>query len=105
MSDAIEELISDIERKFSKILTDVRGQLHAFRVMEDAYRARAVKAEVERDRLLAALKDDRLHDALKEALEGWEYAAQYKGEYFVKKHGDMEEIAELRKLLAKEAGQ
>jgi chromosome segregation ATPase len=55
MSDAIEELISDIERKFSKILSDVCGQLIAFRVMEDAYRERAVKAEAERDRLREAL--------------------------------------------------
>ena len=42
---------------------------------------------------------DALRAALEEALDGWEYAAQYKGEYFVKKHGDTEDIARLRKLL------
>ena len=40
-----------------------------------------------------------LKEALEEALDGWEYAAQYKGEYFIKKHGDSEDIARLRKLL------
>lgn len=37
--------------------------------------------------------------ALEEALEAWEYAAKYKGEYLADKHGDFEDIARLRALL------
>jgi hypothetical protein len=40
--------------------------------------------------------------ALKEALDGWEDAAQYKGEFLMKKHGDAEDIARLRALLPAE---
>jgi hypothetical protein len=40
-----------------------------------------------------------LRAALKDALDGWEYAANYKGEYLARKHGDAEDIAELRTLL------
>lgn len=35
----------------------------------------------------------------REALDEWEYAAQYKGEFLAKKHGDAERIAEHRKAL------
>lgn len=42
-----------------------------------------------------------LKSALKEALEGWEYAAKYKGDFLSKKHGDFEDISKLRKLLEK----
>lgn len=42
----------------------------------------------------------RLADALEEALDGWEYAASYKGDYLRNKHGDAEDIARLRALLA-----
>jgi len=40
-----------------------------------------------------------LEAALKEALEGWSYCANYKGAYFVKKHGDIEDIERLQKLI------
>ena len=41
----------------------------------------------------------RLQEALREALDGWAYAAQYKGEYFRGKHGDDADIARLSALL------
>ena len=41
----------------------------------------------------------RVLDALEEALNGWEDAAQYKGEFLAKKHGDADDIARLRKVL------
>lgn len=40
-----------------------------------------------------------LREALETALDQWEYNASYKSDFLVKKHGDREEIAELRKLL------
>lgn len=43
-----------------------------------------------------------LKAALTEALDGWEYNAQYKGAYFIKKHGDAEDITRLRALCHKE---
>lgn len=46
------------------------------------------------------LREARLADALQEALTGWEYAAQYKGDYLAEKHGDAEDIAQLRAVLA-----
>lgn len=36
---------------------------------------------------------------LRQALDEWEYACTYKGEYFTRKHGDAEHIAELRAFL------
>jgi hypothetical protein len=45
-----------------------------------------------------------LKEALREALNEWEYASQYKGEFLAKKHGDAESIARLRKLLDAPAG-
>ena len=47
-------------------------------------------------------REKRLLDALEEALEGWDYAAQYKDEFLRKKHGDNEDIARLRVLLKEE---
>lgn len=44
---------------------------------------------------------DALREALKEALDGWAYAASYKGDYFREKHGDDEDIARLRALLVR----
>jgi len=46
-----------------------------------------------------ALLGAQLLDSFEEALNGWEYAAQYKGEFLAKKHGDADDIARLRKLL------
>lgn len=46
------------------------------------------------------LERRQLLDALEEALNGWEDAAQYKGEFLAKKHGDAEDIARLRKVLS-----
>jgi uncharacterized protein YlxW (UPF0749 family) len=60
---------------------------------------------VEELRKAAEAENDRLREALDEALDSWQEAAQYKGDYLMKKHGDMEDIAELRKLLTKETGQ
>ena len=54
----------------------------------------------QRDRAVD-LKDQRitaLKAGLREACDGWAYAAQYKGDYFVKKHHDLEDIARLRKV-------
>ena len=48
------------------------------------------------------LERRQLQDALEEALAGWEKAARYKGAYLLKKHGDAEQIARLRKLLEEE---
>lgn len=42
---------------------------------------------------------DVLERALKEALDEYEYAVQYKGDYFTEKHGDRETIARLRAVL------
>ena len=42
----------------------------------------------------------KLEKALAYALNEWEYASQYKGDYLAKKHGDVEEIAARRALLA-----
>lgn len=50
-------------------------------------------------RLIAAAPD--LYEALAECIEGYEYACAYKGDYFVKKHGDAETIAKARSALAK----
>jgi hypothetical protein len=48
----------------------------------------------------AVLREYQLLDALEEALNGWEYAAGYKGEFLAKKHGDAEDIARLRQVLS-----
>ena len=50
---------------------------------------------------LAAARQERaaLEQALREAIEGWDYNRGYKDEYLVKKHGDREDIARLRALL------
>lgn len=50
----------------------------------------------------AIRRDRQLLDALDEAIDGWEYAASYKGAFLAKKHGDAEDIARLRKLLEEE---
>ena len=42
-----------------------------------------------------------LEQALLEAIEAWEYAAEYKGEHLQNKHGDDDEIARLRAILDK----
>ena len=42
---------------------------------------------------------DALKLALEEALDGWEDASHYKGEWLAKKHGDIQDIVRLRKLL------
>lgn len=49
---------------------------------------------------MACVERRQLLDALEEALNGWEYAAGYKGEFLAKKHGDTEDIARLRKVLS-----
>lgn len=48
---------------------------------------------------MTCIERRQLLDALEEALNGWEYAAGYKGEFLMKKHGDAEDIARLRKVL------
>lgn len=58
---------------------------------EDYFRDPSARVNLERRQLL---------DALEEALNGWEYAAGYKGEFLAKKHGDAEDIARLRKVLS-----
>lgn len=45
--------------------------------------------------------DSSLLSWLCEALDEWEYASQYKGEYLAFKHRDKERIAELRQELEK----
>ena len=45
---------------------------------------------------------ERLTSMLNDALNEWADAAQYQGEYLLKKHGDMEEIARMRAALAEE---
>ena len=67
-------------------------------------------------RVCAALREDRKHhgkaeglvarvqeleQALLDAIEAWEYAAEYKGEHLQNKHGDADEIARLRAILDK----
>ena len=52
----------------------------------------------ENHRLLGRVQ--KLELALKDAIEEYEYACEYKGEHFVKKHGDRERIVELRAVLA-----
>jgi hypothetical protein len=44
-----------------------------------------------------------LRTLLVEALEEWEYAVTYKGEYFDQKHGDSARIAEIRALIGEAA--
>ena len=44
----------------------------------------------------------KLKEALKDAIDGYEECAQYKGDYLFNKHGDAEEIARLK--AAQEAG-
>jgi len=41
----------------------------------------------------------KIREALEEALTEWAYNAKYKSEYLLKKHADLERIAELRKEL------
>lgn len=45
---------------------------------------------------------DKLREALEEALDGWEYAAQYKGEHLARKHHDAEDITRLRLILKRD---
>lgn len=47
---------------------------------------------------IKAVLDDQtaLRTMLTEALDAWEYACEYKGDYFRKKHGDDEQIAQMR---------
>ena len=46
-----------------------------------------------------------LEQALREALDGWEDAAQYKGGYLSTKHGDADDIARLRAAFASPASE
>jgi cell division septum initiation protein DivIVA len=103
MSDPLLDEIDDALARAAREIEALRDERAQLKAEIDYLRASFTKAcktlgEAEAER-------DRLREALKEALDSWQEAAQYKGEYFLKKHGDMEEIAELRKLLAKEAGQ
>ena len=41
----------------------------------------------------------KLREALKDAIDGYEECAQYKGDYLFNKHGDAEEIARLKAAL------
>ena len=47
-------------------------------------------------------KLERLKAMLAKALDEWEYACEYKGDYFRKKHGDDVRIAEMRSVLLEE---
>ncbi len=60
--------------------------------------ARCEKAEAERDALHADI--ERLREALREAIDEYEDALQYKFEYFVKMHEDRETVVRLRAILA-----
>ena len=71
---------------------DVRSMLDKFVSTE----ARLQASEAARLKLVEGLRD---------ALEGWEYAAEYKGEYLLEKHGDAEDIERLRALLHSEQEQ
>jgi predicted nucleic acid-binding Zn-ribbon protein len=42
-----------------------------------------------------------LGDALEDALDEWEYCSSYKGDYLQKKHRDLEQVEDYRKLLPK----
>jgi predicted nucleic acid-binding Zn-ribbon protein len=42
-----------------------------------------------------------LEDALEDALDEWAYCSSYKGDYLQKKHRDLEQVEEYRKLLPK----
>lgn len=51
-----------------------------------------------------AVGTDDLLEALKEAIAGYEECSQYKGDYLREKHGDDEEIAALKAVVAKATG-
>ena len=42
-----------------------------------------------------------LEDALEDALDEWAYCSSYKGDYLQKKHRDLEQVEDYRKLLPK----
>jgi predicted nucleic acid-binding Zn-ribbon protein len=42
-----------------------------------------------------------LEDALEDALDEWSYCSSYKGDYLQKKHRDLEQVEDYRKLLPK----
>jgi predicted nucleic acid-binding Zn-ribbon protein len=42
-----------------------------------------------------------LEDALEDALDEWAYCSSYKGDYMQKKHRDLEQVEDYRKLLPK----
>ena len=44
-----------------------------------------------------------LEDALEDALDEWAYCSSYKGDYLQKKHRDLEQVEDYRKLLPKKA--
>lgn len=77
-------------------IDDLRNALGLarFRMGLDAGRSSVfVENEALRERLA------KLEAGLATACNEWEYASQYKGEFLAEKHGDAEDIAELRELL------
>ena len=59
--------------------------------------------DAERQLLAQVPPQPSLLQALKEALDEWDNASLYKGDYLREKHGDVDRIAELRKLLELDA--
>ena len=64
--------------------------------LRSAARANIAALQQHVDRYIAELEA-----ALREAIEGWEDGANYKGEYLRKKHGDAEGITQAKAVLRK----
>jgi hypothetical protein len=78
---------------------DCRAPAEVERLTTALREEQEVHAECCRQADTARAEVERLTKALGEALDGWEYAAPYKGEYLAEKHGDSEDIARLRALI------
>lgn len=73
-------------------------ELRAARFAVEVWQRDAADAQAEADAARADAEKLRAH--LRDALDGWDEAADYKGEYLRAKHEDTERIAEIRAAVA-----
>lgn len=91
--DSVMRPIEELRGYFGNVARAEKREQTIFDVEAD----RRKRAERERDELRERLV--KLEAGLATACNEWEYASQYKGEFLAEKHGDAEDIAELRELL------
>jgi hypothetical protein len=90
---ALQEIVQAMQAEKQAVIDGMTRAITAEGKANEAFYAMKAERDALRERV------GKLEEALGEALDGWEYAAQYKGEFLAAKHGDASDIAEMRKLL------